>query len=105
MSRINIEVLPRVRQKIKESLLAKTERERRSWSWFLERNVAGRKFIANTLATRGVMIPGLESIPESDFEHFSKFYDSNSNSSYGKKNIFVQTWDMKRRPYPQSELY
>ena len=71
MSRINIEVLPRVRQKIKESLLAKTERERRSWSWFLERNVAGRKFIANTLATRGVMIPGLESIPESDFEHLN----------------------------------
>ena len=51
------------------------------------------------------MIPGLESIPESDFEHFSKFYDSNSNSGSGKKNIFVQTWDMKRRPYPQSELY
>ena len=32
------------------------------------------------IKTRGVMIPGLESIPESDFEHFSEFDDSNSNS-------------------------
>ena len=37
----------------------------------------------STLLSRGVVIPGLESIPESDFHHFSKFDDSdlNSNSS------------------------
>ena len=28
---------------------------------------------------RGVVIPGLESIPGSDFQHFSAFYDSDSN--------------------------
>ena len=38
--------------------------------------------------TRGVILPGLESIPESDFEHLSEFddYDYNSNSS---KNRFL----------------
>ena len=32
-------------------------------------------------ATRGVMIPGLESIPEPDFEPFSENCDSDSDSS------------------------
>ena len=36
--------------------------------------------------SRGVMILGPESIPETDFEHFSEFGDSESDSS---KNIFL----------------
>jgi len=38
--------------------------------------------------TRGVMIPGLESIPESDSHHFSEIDDFNSNSN-SSKNLFL----------------
>ena len=34
------------------------------------------------------MIPGLEWIPESDFEHFSEFDDSDSDSTSGKNRFF-----------------
>ena len=34
-----------------------------------------------TVLTSGVSIPGVEPIPESDFSHFSKKCDSNSNSN------------------------
>jgi len=33
------------------------------------------------IACRGVMIPAVESIPESDFGYFCEFSDSNSNSN------------------------
>ena len=37
------------------------------------------------------MIPGPESIPESDFEHFSEFHDSNSNSNSCKNRFLYCT--------------
>ena len=40
---------------------------------------------------KGVMIPGLESIPESDSEYFSEFNDSNSNSNFSKYRILYCT--------------
>ena len=38
------------------------------------------------VTNRGVMIPGLELIPQSDFHHFTEIDDSDSNSS---KNRFL----------------
>ena len=37
------------------------------------------------------MIPGLESTPESDFERFSEFDDSNSHSNSSKNQFLYYT--------------
>ena len=38
-------------------------------------------FFKNCIHIRGVMIPAVESIPESDFGHFLEFSDSDSDSN------------------------
>ena len=43
------------------------------------------------VVNRGVMIPGQESIPESDFHHFSEIYDSDSNSDSSNNPYFYCT--------------
>ena len=57
------------------------------------------------------MIPGLESIPESDFHHFSEIndYDSDSDSEFQfqQKLIFVLHWNRFRvlESIPKSDVY
>ena len=54
------------------------------------------------------MIPGLESIPESDFLHFSEIYYSDSNSDSGEKiDFFLLYWNRFRvlESIPKSDIY